>query len=55
MITFTVDADQGGLEIGADLGTDPAKAPDGIAIENATAVLGHEDQVDMHPENTVPS
>ena len=55
MIISAVHIDQGGLEVGTDLGKDRTKSLDGIAVEHLAAILCHKYQVYMNLENTMSS
>jgi putative transposase len=43
------------FESGADLGENMSQLFNGLAVENAAAVFGHEDQMDMHSEHAMPT
>ena len=55
VIVLSVHLDQLRFEIGLDVGEDVAQALDGVTIEHSAAIFRHNDQMDVHLENAVPS
>jgi putative transposase len=53
VVALAIHLHQLSLEIRTDLGEDMSQLFDSLAIEDASAVFGHKDQMDMHCENTV--
>jgi hypothetical protein len=53
MIAFAVQVHQLGLKIDANLGENMSQLLDSVAVEDAAAVFGHKDQMDVHCKNTM--
>ena len=53
VIVFAVHSHQLGCKVTTDLLEDGAESLQGIAVKYSSAVLGDEDQVDMHLENAM--
>jgi putative transposase len=53
MVAFAVHLHQHRFEVGADLGEDMPQLLNSFAVQNASAILGHEDQMNVHRENNV--
>ena len=55
MVVLAVHLDQLGCEARAHLAKHLAQARQGVAVEYLAPILRHEDQMDVHRENTVPT
>ena len=53
MVILAVHLNQLGFEVRTDLGEYMPQCLDSLAIEDTTTVFGHEDQMNVHGENTV--
>jgi putative transposase len=53
VVFLALHFDQLSLEVSADLGEDMPQLLDSFAIENASPIFGHEDQMDVNCENAV--
>jgi putative transposase len=53
VIAFAVHLHQFSLEVSTDLGEDMPQLLNSLAVQDATAIFSHEDQMDVHCENTV--
>jgi Protein of unknown function (DUF3443) len=53
VVVLAVQLHQLGRKVGADLGEDMPECLDSLAINEASAVFGHEDQMNMHCKHTV--
>jgi hypothetical protein len=53
VVAFAVQLHQLCFEIAADLGENMSQLLHSLAVEDAATVFAHEDQMDMHSENTM--
>ena len=53
VIVFAVHLNQLGFEVRTDLGEDMSQCFNSFAVEDAAAVFGHEDQMDVHSKNAM--
>ena len=53
MIVFAVHLNQLGFEVRTNLGEDMSQCLNRFAVEDAAAVFGHEDQMDVHSKNAM--
>lgn len=53
MVAFTIHLHQLRFKVGANLGENMSQLLDSLAVEDAAAVFGHEDQMDVPSENAM--
>src|SRR5204863_429738 len=55
VVALSVQLDQLGLEVGADLGEDSSECFDSLAIKAAVAAFGDKDQMNVHCRSAMPA